>query len=129
MPRPRPISRTVSPSQLQEDDSYRENEKKTKNYNENKKSRVSQESKTESYLNSTNSSDSSPPHDSKSSRKSEKNEPKQQVYHELTQQTLRLEKPKVSLKLCSLSIMEILKKTKNILTHYVGNISDVNSFV
>ena len=63
----------------------------------------------ESFPNSTNSSDTSPPLAAKSNRKNEKNEPKPQVCHELTQQTLRLEKPKVKVNIIILVLKQNFK--------------------
>ena len=84
-----PPTRTVSPSQLQEEIPSHGNEDKTNYFSGNTAKQISQENN-KATLPNASSSESSPP-----TTKTRKNETKHQVYHELTQQTLRLEKPKV----------------------------------
>ena len=84
-----PPTRTLSPSQLQEDVPYQGSENKTNYFSGNTAKQISQEN-TKAPLLHASSSESTPP-----TTKARKSENKHQVYHELTQQTLRLEKPKV----------------------------------
>ena len=86
----RSISRTLSPSQLQEQVTNHGTEVKQNGDSGNSSKSSMQENKSKIFHNSTSSESSSPP-----TTKTRKTEPKQQLYHELTQQTLRLEKPKV----------------------------------
>ena len=84
------ISRTLSPSQLQEQVTNHDPEVKQNGDTGNSSKSSTNENKNTIFHNSTSSESSSPP-----TTKTRKTEPKQQLYHELTQQTLRLEKPKV----------------------------------
>ena len=80
----------MSPSQLQEQVTNHGTEVRQNGDSANNSKSSMQENKNKIFHNSTSSESSSPP-----TTKTRKTEPKQQLYHELTQQTLRLEKPKV----------------------------------